>query len=124
MKQVIFLILLVLGIVGCSEDKYEQTIREVYGKEVAPTFEEGNKVYFLNYAGQLLKISEDEPKLKNKIDKTTQQVGKKSMEVPTKDEKGIVTFYEWETPNVVVLLVSNKSAVKENNHITISVKEK
>ncbi|WP_404812035.1 hypothetical protein ACIRNY_10865 [Capnocytophaga canimorsus] len=124
MKRVIFLMFLVLGMVGCSVDKYEQAIREVNGKEVTPTFEEGNKVYFLNYAGQLLKISEDELKLKNKIDKTTQQVGKKSMELPTKDEKGIVTFYEWETPNVVVLLVSNKSAVKENNHITISVKEK
>ncbi|GIJ92962.1 hypothetical protein CAPN002_01800 [Capnocytophaga stomatis] len=84
---------LVLGVVGCSGDKYEQAISEVYGKEVAPTFEKGNKVYFLNYAGQLLKINEDEPKLKNKIDKTTQQVGKNILETPTKDEKGVVTFY-------------------------------
>lgn len=81
-------------------------------------------MYFLSYAGDLLRIDKEETILKNKIDKITQQVGRNVLEVPTEDDKGIVTYYEWETPNVAVLLISYKSAAKENNYMSVSVKEK
>ena len=119
MNKIIFLILCIALLCGCSTNhNIESAIKDIYGSKVPPKEEDGAYIYILDYLEKENKQDADFLKLKDKIDKYTNSLSENlGNDVSSKSDANtsatskddcLSDFYIWETPSIRVVLSSRK----------------
>lgn len=125
MKRYLALILFTITLVSCTKSpSFESAIESIYGVKIKPTNEHDGLTYTLDYSNKALDENSDEIKLKDKIDKITQSIGEHVGDLPSKEEHGYGVFYKWETPDIRVIMVVNKSTIDKDRSIIIVINKK
>lgn len=135
MNKIIFLILCIALLCGCSTNhNIESAIKDIYGSKVPPKEEDGAYIYSLDYLEKENKQDADFLKLKDKIDKYTNSLSENlGNDVSSKSDANtsatskddcLSDFYKWETPSIRVVLISRKCLDNNGRDITIIVTNK